>query len=623
MTGSRAPRPGLPVLAHIASASILLGAAAFVIFGQTAIAANPHDFFLPINAAHAMKSGGFGQDTLRSPFGPLYFLLSGNSLALIEAFPEWIQLDKIHTISSLQVSAVTAGMFFAYRALQDDDRKLPAWVLMVALIVCFLPRSLDIIWYLYPDWYGTYNGHLWSILLIQAVNRLAWRGRRPASAKLLPLGLLEGLCLAISLHYKVSFFAASCLLAFLSFCCLDGWRHRLAYCAAVAAVIGCSFLALGVAGYSYLTYAGDLRWALEAKSLAPREVAIHLVFFAAFVVLSSALRPAGRPGQAGFFPAWAIRDEALREHALHASFSAIAASAFLIAALGDFNVPLWPYFVSLACAAHLYGYLSPSGWRAASLAVKAIVAGGILLLSVLLMSALVTLAIIITFPHASARPSPHHGGFRSMDADPLRFTYVEAGWDRSRDVLVTAGHFASSPFWERNVIGLSYQNFDSEDDPLMTSLQTLALARYTHDLNVTAQWIRRKKDVLSPASKVAIGQVSFVNPWPFLTGNPFPKGTLHWMHMYTTIGDHQLEAALEPLAEADAVVLPAISVTQNEQAFLNCAFYLWNSRRGGEFVPQALSGLNIVFLRRGGKLPPQEPALFDAASSEIKRACRG
>ena len=92
------------------------------------------------------------------------------------------------------------------------------------------------------------------------------------------------------------------------------------------------------------------------------------------------------------------------------------------------------------------------------------------------------------------------------------------------------------------------------------------------------------------------------------------------MHLGTSLSLDQLGQALEPLAEADVVVVPALTFDSLEEPLLRCGFYLWNQRKGGVFVPQAIAGVNMIFLRRGGRLAPGAP-IVEQDTARIERIC--
>jgi hypothetical protein len=612
----------IPAIENVTLVYTVLLVAAYVLIGTTVLDGNVHDFFLPINAAYAMQLGGIGQDALRSPFGPLYAVLSANSLALIEAWPGWIQLDKIHALSSLQFLILPIFLFFAYRALQEDDRRFPKWLLLVAMIVCVLPRSADAILTLFPNWYGTYNNHLWSILLLQAANLYAWRGRRPDGRKLLLIAVLDAICVMVSFNYKFSFFVPAMLLVLLSAACLGGWKQRFTYMATIVVLVCVITGLVSAAGYSYSAYFRELQWLLAAKSLQVPPLRNHVFLLLAFVALSDLTRPGDAAGHARLTAIPVISYEGLRYVTIRFGFSAVVGCAVLLAAQGDFHSPAWPYIVLLALASSSGGDQSLAAISVYSRLQAKLRFFASACVVVLLVTGLVSLAFLIR-PQATLGDGPLEAlHLRSIAVDPLRFEYGQSNPSASFDELVEVGLSAGPPTPEK-LIRMSYSVTAAiRIPPQLSAVIDLIKAQYPADLGLTAQWFSRRLKTFPPETRVVIGFVGFVNPLPFLTGNLFPKDSLHWMHLHTTIGEDQIYPALEPMATADAVVVPALYLPLIDQKMLNCSFYLWNMRQGEIFVLQEVSGLNLVFLRKGGRLQPDPHPPYRLDYNEIERVCR-
>ena len=613
----------VPVASAVAIVYIYVFVLAYLANAETLIAGNIHDYFLPLNAAYVTGMSGLGQETLRSPFGPFYVLLSAASFGMIRAFPGWLSLDKIHALSSLQVSLFVIALFFLFRSLQRTERKLPLWLLAFSLMVCFQPREIRLDEIL-PDWYGTYNNHLWAVLLLQAANHYAWRGQRPGNKTVIALAVFEAACLSITFHYKVSFFAASAGLALLPLGSVGTLRGKLTYAGVTLAAFAVVAALLAAAGFSYARYFEDLRWAAAAKSPIPLQVAAQLIALAAFVFVAFMLQWERRhafaassaearnlSGLAGLF----------RRSFSMIGFDAVAGVALALAALGDFRSPVWPYVVMALCAARVSG-VAHSGANARALPVARLVRGVAVAWLILLMSvSLVSLCNIALFSAGKASPMPHANTLRRViEADPLRFVFGQITLSPSLENLVATGLVAPGTGAPQTLFDLSYQLQAHDDHALGGVLSAIVDTGYVDSLNATAQWLRREGERSGQAGRLVIGSVSFANPYPVLTGNLFPAGSLHWMHLGTSLSIPQLDEALEPLTQADVVIVPALAYDWIPESRLRCGFYLWNLRKGGLFVPQAIAGMNIIFLRRGGHLSPGT-SIVQQDRALIERIC--
>lgn len=617
----------VPVASAVAIAYVYVFVLLYLGTAETLIAGNIHDYFLPLNAAYVTDISGLGQEMLRSPFGPLYFLLSTASFNLIRAVPEWLSLDKIHAISSLQASLVVVALFFLFRNLQDEDRKFPLWLLAFSIMVCFQPRDVGRVNDVLPDWFGTYNNHLWAVLLLQAANHYAWRGRQPGRRTLIPLAVLEAVCLGITFNYKISFFAASACLALLPLSYVGSISQKLLYAAVSAAVFLLAAAVLAAAGFSYAQYFQNLRWAAEGKSLTLLETVLQLSGIAALLFVAFVLQcekwnyPDHPPGARGASVILRFRERILQLVAL-IGFDLVIGGAMFLAAIGEYRLPVWPYVVMAACAARWSGPAEAScvGRRpSAALLVQGFAGGWLVLLMGLGLAG--QDALLKSPSPREMRTSLYNSLSREIDARPLRFVLRQITYVPSLASLAETGLVDPGRGGQQALFDLSYQLQASEDRTLNPMLSAMLDNGYVDDLNAAARWLRHEAAKSGQAGRLVIGSVGFANPYPFLTGNLFPRGSLHWMHLGTSLSLSQLNQALAPLAEADVVIVPALTFDSLREPLLRCGFYLWNERKGGLFVPQATAGVNMIFLRKGGLLAPGAP-IVEQDRASIERICK-
>lgn len=595
----------LNLLGTAAVLLIVIEAVRFVLGAGTAIKGNIHDFFIPLNAGYVVMQEGLAHPSLHSPFGVVYFLLSWNSLRLIEALPQWLSPDKIHMVSSLQWMALVTALFFAFRKVQDRAVGFPAWLLAVLLLITVQAKSVEVLNPL-PNWYGTYNYHLWALLILQAANHYAWKGGGPKGARLAWLGALEAVLLVIAFNYKVSFFVAGCGFALLPMWYLAGWRERGLYYGSLLATGAGLMALLIVAGLPIAAYLQDLVLVARAKSVESTDVIDQAFAVLAFTVIAGQLDDGGRVVGQGAAAGWRIA-ALVRRYGFHA----VVAGGLALGALGDFFVPWWPYAIvglwALVCAARriVPPAQEPADRRIVRLAAAVVVS---------LLAGFAMVSLTVSADNAYAISSEDRTVAEEIAFAPRDMRFVSYPVSTSFRELAASGLVVLPTAPAQALFDYSYRGDTHKSSPAVEAISGMVSADFVKDVNATAAWLREQGG--AQAGSLVIAHVGFANPWPLLTGNRFPAGSLHWMHVGTTVTLRRLAALMPPLAAADVVVVPLVSVNDPEQVNLDCAFYDWNIRNGSPFVAQHLAGYNLIFLRRDGRLPPvlPEPVRQDRAA---------
>ena len=556
--------PTLAALALIAA--VLIDATRYVLGQATIIIGNVDDFFIALNAGYVVVQEGLAHPSIHSPFGEVYFLLSANSFRLIERFPQWLSLDKIHMFTSMQWMAVISVLFFAFRRLQDGGRKFEPWLLALLLLICVQAKDLGTLKPL-PNWYGTYNYHLWALLILQAAN-----------------------------HY------------------LGGWQGRVAFYSSLLASAAIMMAALAGIGVPFLQYFHDVLFAARAKSVHTATAIGQFCVALAYMLIIG--KVASRPAEALLSETRMVSISRVSEAVRRYAFHGVVAAAVAMGALGDFFSPWWPYVVvglwAVICSSE--GPTAETREPADRLLVRNVAA---VLVTILAGFALLSLHVIAD--DANTGPTQNDAIAEAISFAPRPLSFIHFPMNAGIDDLLASKLFAIPSDLPQRLLEFSTRDESDQARPVVQAVGVMATTNYIKDVNETVVWLNE----IGSAAKgtLAISHMGFSNPWPLLTGNRFTDGSPHWLHVGTTVSPRQVDAFLGPLSGADVTVVPLISVNDPEQAILNCAFYEWNIRNGGLFVPQHLAGYNLIFVRKGGRLPVSQPAPVQVDEAGIQRRC--
>ena len=603
--------PTLAALALIAA--VLIDATRYVLGQATIIIGNVDDFFIALNAGYVVVQEGLAHPSIHSPFGEVYFLLSANSFRLIERFPQWLSLDKIHMFTSMQWMAVISVLFFAFRRLQDGGRKFEPWLLALLLLICVQAKDLGTLKPL-PNWYGTYNYHLWALLILQAANHYCWKGRNPKGPVVFWLGVVEAFVLVIAFNYKISFFLAGCGLSLLPLFYLGGWQGRVAFYSSLLASAAIMMAALAGIGVPFLQYFHDVLFAARAKSVHTATAIGQFCVALAYMLIIG--KVASRPAEALLSETRMVSISRVSEAVRRYAFHGVVAAAVAMGALGDFFSPWWPYVVvglwAVICSSE--GPTAETREPADRLLVRNVAA---VLVTILAGFALLSLHVIAD--DANTGPTQNDAIAEAISFAPRPLSFIHFPMNAGIDDLLASKLFAIPSDLPQRLLEFSTRDESDQARPVVQAVGVMATTNYIKDVNETVVWLNE----IGSAAKgtLAISHMGFSNPWPLLTGNRFTDGSPHWLHVGTTVSPRQVDAFLGPLSGADVTVVPLISVNDPEQAILNCAFYEWNIRNGGLFVPQHLAGYNLIFVRKGGRLPVSQPAPVQVDEAGIQRRC--
>ncbi len=590
---------------------VLINAVRYVLGQGTALKGNVDDFFIALNAGYAVVQEGLAHPSIHSPFGVVYFFLSSNSFRLIEAFPQWLSLDKIHMITSVQWMAVISALFIALRQLQVGPKRFPLWLLAVLLVICVQAKDVAAFNPL-PNWYGTYNYLLWALLILQAANHYCWKGAGPKGWAILSLGAVEAAILVLEFNYKISFFVAGCVLSLLPMFYLAGWRARAAYYGALLASAAVMTAVLAGLGVPFARYVGDVLFVARAKSVPETVVLGQICAGLAYTLIVGKVDV-----QAAGAPFETARNVVARASgfARQYAFHGLVAVAIAMGSLGDFFGPFWPYAVvglwAVVCSSKGAAAETPEPadrWLARNVTTAVIVVlGGFSLLS------------LQKTADCANSDTPKEAISEAISFTPRSLSFVNFPVSAGLDDLYASKLFAVPPDLPQRLFEYSYRRESDQILPAVQAIAILAGAGFVTSVNATANWLNAHGSAAK--GTLAISHLGFANPWPLLTGNRFTAGSPHWLHVGTTVSPRQIDVYLEALSAADVTVVPLVSVNDPEQRIINCAFYDWNFRNGSRFVPQQLAGYNLIFVRKGGRLPVSEAEPVRIDASTIEQQC--
>lgn len=571
---------------------------------------NIHDFFIPWNAALAVKQGMEIHVDFHSPFGPVYFFLSSNALRLIESYPSVLQLPDIHYLSSLIFGGALTLVFLVVRACQPRGTRIPFWVLVLLLLLCFQARDIDRLDHAVSNWYGIYNSQLWSLVLFQIAVVLHWQEQPKSRASTIILALVQVFCLLVAFHYKISFFAASGLVVILPVFFLGSLSRVGLYIGLGVAICGVVVAVISLFGFSYTGYLQDIALAAASKASGSdsEDNGDLLRALVAFVLLAQFLRNHNRQ----FWDPETPFLERFRHYVVEGHlkcikgkevvFDGLVSLALGFAALGDFNRPIIPlaFVLSFYVFTRAFGgrFLQRSRWSALHLVV------------LYLLFAFVGIALEST--RVVAEGAQNADGNDAMSYQKWQVAYLDYpsapfAFRFRRELTVSEfvdrGPLTRGPQWDQELINFSLEGYDEIEGPKNRPLPLKASlvpgagshAQYLDDLNGTLKWF--EDNGLIGRQSLSVAGLGFANPWPLLTRNSIPKSSQHWMHLGTTLPFNDYSALLDGMAAADVVVMPLLSVDEPMQWRFNCAFTLWNAGEGTIFEPLAVVGLNLILAK--------------------------
>ena len=202
----------------IGFSSLLLVLISFFTTDSYLITDHFHDLFIPINGAYALKHGLILHKDIYTPFGFIYNTLNYFSLLIIESFPGIFDIFDTVMLSSVLFSIIIISLFFLIKTNMKRTDSALWFILVFILSICFQGRNMADFNGQELRWSGTYNHHLWTLLMLQVTHLflgekyLFRKQSYSMKNKIYFFTLIQTLCVFISFNYKFNFFLSSLLL---------------------------------------------------------------------------------------------------------------------------------------------------------------------------------------------------------------------------------------------------------------------------------------------------------------------------------------------------------------------------------------------------------------------------
>lgn len=575
-----------PLFALASAMLILLLAALMLRPGSYLNSGNLHDLLIPYNSALAAEQGLVLHQDFHTPFGWVYSRLNHAGWLLTGAPGGLFTANDLIVVTSLgwTLAVLVAYLLLAFTVPASDRRGwITLWLVgQFIVFVSFSFRGLSSLSVRDVTWYGTYNNHLWALIFLQLSSLALFLRAGPGRAMLLQVALLQSLCVALSLNYKLSFGLASLLLAgAVLLAGWPGWRWRIAYAVSLAAIAWSVSLLLAPDAYSYSLYLKDLGYALRAKSEKTADLSL-LPSLACFALVTATLfwqSAQDRPGSlTDALKSSAHRGELFRT----AMLGAMLAASLSIGTAGDFARP-YHYMVAAVAILVLLGprlAISRSSGRIPSLVAVAV-------LSALLLQQLQTdfrIARYKTAEYENDRYLPVH-----FDTPYGRLSWI-AGATSSYDSLTRMTRLGQHPALAEIVADLAYPRYEGK--------RPIPPAFFNGDYVASLEAAKRMTEPLPGIRRMNVVMLGFTNPMPMLLGSPMPANSFHWLHYGTSVpGTDPANHISSQWKNADLVIVPAASVSRYGQWLMNCKFLTWNESNGRPFAAFAVDRFHLYYSR--------------------------
>ena len=531
-----------------------------------------HDLWIPQVGAYAIKTGAVLHRDFHTFFGFFYNGLNYVSLILTENFPDIFMLSDMIMLSSSLFAIVIVGLSFLIKINTKRRKCIPWFVLLLIISHIFQSRQmLHLLDYKYILWYGSYNYHMWSLLLLQAAHIFACLGRikrwEMTSRDLLLFSLVQTICAFIAFNYKINFFGSSALMAASIFLLLPN-RAKIIY-ASTSIILFISFgttVAL-TSGYSYMGYFNDVLHASEARKSIDLENLQFVIYYCLvfFIIQYHKLLFSGH----------------LFQHLVHnrpelskdVSFYIFTGLAIFVGMAGDWQVDAAIYLIFLM----LYAVVDIDNRLIRNISYT--------LLSILFFINTISLIYVAQ-----------------------KKTYTEKKY-RAIDLMSEKPDFLID-----NYIDGLHTKFYTDMDMVSREEAFLNLSYSAKNLSFSTPFLNTKyyymvKDSISRIREISDNpddvsmMTEYINPLPILLKSKIPPGTYQWIHFGATFSPYKhkhLHKIHAMFMESDFVYMPVLMSFSVDwiKHFRNCLFYEWNFKNG-RFKFYSINRYGLLFIENG------------------------
>jgi len=557
------------------------------------VVGNVHDFFIPYNIAYALEQGLVLHQDFHSSLGLLYAYLNYIPWLLIKNFPSWFQMGDLIFLSSILFLGLLLVVCLLTRL--KTTKKLPNISLSIILIICslvFQVRNMASFNHKELLWYGVYNHHLWSLLLLQITYVFCWQRYVMAYSEfsinkrdLLILSIIQAVILYLSFNYKITFFLASVCIVMALFFVLAR-RDRFFYLSLTISlfVLFLSFTAL--VGYDYLGYLKDITQSLNAKANKQLNEAflvrqwLYLIAYVLFFNILRVLDITNWRQLSSQVLIGCLRKIVARRNRKYLIFDIFIGLGLLISVIGDYQQP--GIYFCLIAAFYIITNIKSKQYKQ----IFNYLAYGLLIYFFVLN--MLGLFRIVKYSESN------EGGNKFLMAN-----------------LDTVVPSLNLPFIIENHIGFykNYQTFKMEQHPQKADVISNFSYNYTPGYNYNQALVPfynldyilglneafNKLKSLGSHADNRLMMLEFVNPLPLFLQAKFPLPAYHWVHLGTTFSYKKVNLLYQAFSNSDFVLMPIISRDGINQTFLNCAFYEWNISQGSPFKVYEITPFMIYF----------------------------
>ena len=547
------------------------------------------DIFIPYNIGYAIQSGHSLHETFRTSFGFIYGGLNFISLNIIDRF-KIFEISDLIILSSLIFSVIILFCFFGTRLTFNSQIKpIPYWILLVALPLVFQVRYIPSFDLKNIPWYGTYNHHLWGLLIIQVSSLFCLekfyrknqgKNNHLKMISLVVFSFMQAFFSFIGLNYKLNFFIASLFMSFGLFFMMS-LKTRFLYMFLFVGFLG---LLCGIAfflGYNYRDYFFDIYHILEVQNGESEYFRKYkTLFLGAFLYI------------VGLF---VYRTDQISSKDLRLKF--LTLRSFLNCVLK--KISLKNVFFDLCIAGGLFFAIYGSWGRP-------------------IIFFLITFSIFILMNSNKKNIVLFSSCFLILFYivnifSLLRITQYKF-YDNTKEKYVLESldsHHGPMTFVVKNEIG--FHSFIKvfmilSDDKKTLNIKNFKRLSYSADISKekmdffkSSDYIRMISNVVSSFKSIGIVKedkvmaLGFINPLPFLLNVSFPSPTYHWIHLGVTFSLKNLYKIKESFKDSDFIFMPLLRYRKTIQTILNCQFYVWNFNSNRPFKIFKITQYGVYF----------------------------
>lgn len=576
------------------------------------ILGNLHDLWIPQISAQAIKQGLTQHVNFNSSFGFFYSYLNYISLCIIEYFPKLFSKSDLITLSSLQFSIVLIIIFFITK-LNSFINKTSWLLLPLILSINFQLRNISKPFH-FADilWYGSYNAHLWSLLLIQISSVLdfyVYQLKEPvkdiSKLKFVVFIFIQFICAYITLNYKINFFIASVSLASSIFFFLNREQKKIYFSLLLLVGIVSVFLTEILTGYSYSGYFKDILQSIKSKRTTGYSHFLNLFIFLIFfipLIFRSNRNFKSFKNLKKFSPDFFLNLYRKRELVFPSFYFCLSISiCLLVGVVGDWQKPA-TYFLIVLCLFSIQTLRSK----------KVIFFCWLTLSGMFFLNCFSNL--YASNPEFFKLTEKHRDKYGEGSYKKINLLKS----DKSFIINNHQGSFELFKFLKINT---------SEPDTIFNISSTYRAGEKKWGLPFrNVEYAQLINDAVIAVEDYGyeftdkILMLEFVNPLPILLDTKIPQNTFHWVHLGTTFSKDNIEKMNILFKELDIVYVPTITMDGFSQTFINCSFYKWNDKTH-RFKPYSVSASGILFVSDSrAKRSVKKPLSYD--KSMLRKNCR-